>query len=303
MKILLLGRNGQVGWELQRALAPLGDVVAPDRSSEPGLCGDLEDLEGLARTVRAVRPDVIVNAAAWTDVDLAEAEPAAARRINAEAPAVLAREARALGAWLVHYSTDYVFAGTGQRPWTEQDAMAPVNVYGASKREGEQAIVQSGCRHLVFRTSWVYAARGRNFLRTMLRLLRERKEIPVVCDQTGAPTSAELLADITAHVVREVTRQGVARPDLSGVYHVAAAGAVSWYDYAALIAEEARRQGERLAVESLVPVESSLWSAPARRPLNSRLDTQKLQGVFNVHLPPWQDGVRRVLAELLEPRT
>lgn len=302
MKILLLGKNGQLGWELQRALAPLGVVVALGRG-ERELCGDLYDLEGLTRTVRTVQPDVIVNAAAWTDVDLAESEKDKVYRVNSEAPAVLAREAHALGAWLVHYSSDYVFSGAGQRPWTEEDAVAPLNVYGASKHKGELAIAQSGCRYLVFRSSWLYAARGKNFLRTLLCLVRERNEISVVCDQVGAPTSAELVADVTAHALREVWQRGKDSRELSGIYHVAAAGAASWFDYASLIVDEARRYGERLAVEKLVPIGSGEWPALAKRPMNSRLNTAKVERVFNVQLPAWQDGVRRVVAELMESRT
>lgn len=294
MKILLLGKNGQVGWELQRALAPLGDVIALDRNGGAGeLCGDLSDLEGLARTVRAVAPDVIVNAAAWTAVDKAETEQQMARRINAEAPAVLAREAAALGAWLVHYSTDYVFDGSGNTPWAETDAMAPLNVYGQTKREGEQAIVASGCKHLIFRTSWVYAARGANFAKTMLRLAREREALDVIDDQTGAPTGADLLADVTAHAIRAAT------PALSGIYHLAPQGEVTWWGYASFVIEQARSMGEVLKVATVSPIPSSAYPTPAKRPHNSRLATQKLQSAFGLRLPPWQDGVRRMLTEIL----
>jgi dTDP-4-dehydrorhamnose reductase len=201
MKILLLGKNGQVGWELQRSLAPLGDVLSLD-SKSIDYCGDLNDLEGIAATVRAYAPDVIVNAAAYTAVDKAESGPEQAQRVNAEAVAVLADEAQQLGAWLVHYSTDYVFDGSGAQPWQETDAVAPLSVYGASKLAGEQAIQASGCKQLIFRTSWVYAARGNNFAKTMLRLARERDSLSVIADQFGAPTSAELLADISAHALR-----------------------------------------------------------------------------------------------------
>ncbi|MCB2038840.1 MAG: dTDP-4-dehydrorhamnose reductase, partial [Ottowia sp.] len=204
MKILLLGKNGQVGWELQRSLAPLGELVALDRQGAPGLVGDVSDLEGLAATVRALRPQLIVNAAAHTAVDKAESEPDLARRLNAEAPAVLAREAAACGALLVHYSTDYVFDGSGERPWREDDATGPLGVYGRTKLEGEQAIAASGCRHLILRTSWVYAARGGNFAKTMLRLARERERLTVIDDQWGAPTGAELIADVTAQAVAQL---------------------------------------------------------------------------------------------------
>ncbi|MBP8138632.1 MAG: dTDP-4-dehydrorhamnose reductase, partial [Alicycliphilus sp.] len=201
MKILLLGKNGQLGWELQRSLAPLGELVALDRRGAPGLCGDLGEPDGLAATVRALRPDVIVNAAAYTAVDRAESEPDLARRINAHAPAALAREAAACGALLLHYSTDYVFHGQGQRPWAEDDPTGPLNVYGQTKLAGEQAIVQAGCRHLILRTSWVHAARGGNFARTMLRLARQQPRLTVIDDQWGAPTGAELIADVSAHAI------------------------------------------------------------------------------------------------------
>lgn len=295
MKILLLGKNGQVGWELQRALAPLGKVMALDRHGDQGLCGDLADVESLVRTVRAVAPDVIVNAAAWTAVDKAETEQGIAHRINAEAPGVLAREAKALGAWLVHYSTDYVFDGSGTTPWTETDAVAPLNVYGQTKWEGEQAIIQSGCNHLIFRTSWVYAARGDNFAKTILRLAREQDSLRVIDDQTGAPTGADLLADITAHAIR--TASG--RADVSGVYHVASQGEVTWWGYANFVFEQARAMGETLQVTTVTPIPTSAYPTPAKRPLNSRLAIQKLQSVFGVHMPPWQDGVRRMLTEVL----
>ena len=228
MNILLLGKNGQVGWELQRSLSPLGTVTALDRQGgftadgQP-LCGDLTDLDGLARTVRTLRPDVIVNAAAHTAVDKAESEPELARCLNAQAPTVLAREAAALGAWLVHYSTDYVFDGSGTQPWLETDATGPLGVYGQTKLEGEQGIADSGCCHLIFRTSWVYAARGGNFAKTMLKLAKDRERLTVINDQFGAPTGAELIADITAHAIAQTQRQ--ARQ--GGVYHLAAAGETS----------------------------------------------------------------------------
>ena len=224
MKILLFGKNGQVGWELQRSLAPLGELVALDADSRE-LCGDFTDLDGLVRTVRAVAPDVIVNAAAHTAVDKAESEPELVRTLNALAPAVLAQEAQRCNAWLVHYSTDYVFDGSGDRPWRETDATAPLSVYGATKLEGEQLIRQAACRHLIFRTSWVYGARGGNFAKTMLRLAQERDRLTVIDDQIGAPTGADLLADVTAHALRTARQQ----PELSGLYHLVAAGETSWH--------------------------------------------------------------------------
>ena len=297
MKILLLGKNGQLGWELQRSLAPLGELVALDRQGAPGLCGDLGEPDGLAATVRALRPDVIVNAAAYTAVDRAESEPDLARRINAHAPAVLAREAAACGALLLHYSTDYVFHGHGQRPWAEDDPTGPLNVYGQTKLDGEQAIVQAGCRHLILRTSWVYAARGGNFARTMLRLARQQPRLTVIDDQWGAPTGAELIADVSAHAIAQLR----ARPDKAGIYHLAAAGETNWFSYAKHVI--ARAQSAQSAIEYVVkdilPIPSSAYPVAATRPHNSRLDTRKLRTAFDLHLPPWQAGVDRMLAEIL----
>jgi dTDP-4-dehydrorhamnose reductase len=297
MKILLFGKNGQVGWELQRSLAPLGELIALDSSSRE-LCGDLSDLEGIARTARAVAPDVIVNAAAHTAVDKAESETGRARTINALAPGVLAQEAQRANAWLVHYSTDYVFDGSGEKPWLESDATAPLNVYGATKLEGEQLIVQSGCRHLVFRTSWVYGARGGNFAKTMLKLARERDSLSVIDDQIGAPTGADLLADITAHAIRTAQL----RPDVSGLYHLVAGGETSWHGYAGFVIDFARRAGIPLKVakDAIKAVPTSAFPTPAKRPHNSRMDTTKLQRTFDLHLPQWQAGVERMLSEVLE---
>ncbi len=227
MRILLFGKNGQVGWELQRSLAPFGEVVALDSDSVE-MCGDFTNLEGIAATVRAVSPSVIVNAAAHTAVDKAEDVPDLARTINALAPGVLAHEAKRLNALLVHYSTDYVFDGGGEKPWLESDATGPLSIYGATKLEGEESIQQSGSKHLIFRTSWVYGARGGNFAKTMLRLAAERDSLSVINDQIGAPTGADLLADVTAHAIRS----SIHRQDLSGLYHLVAAGETSWYGYA-----------------------------------------------------------------------
>ena len=304
MKILLLGPNGQVGWELQRSLAPLGELIAPDRHSVD-LCGDLGNLAGLAATVQRVRPDVIVNAAAHTAVDKAESEPELAHTLNALAPGVLAREAASLGALLVHYSTDYVFDGSGQRPWAESDTPAPLNVYGQTKLEGEQLIQAAGPRHLILRTSWVYAARGGNFAKTMLRLARERDSLNVIDDQWGAPTGAELIADASAHAIRQVLRC----PADAGLYHLTASGETSWCGYANQVLTSA--ESARAAIKDEVlrppalkariasPIATSAYPTPARRPLNSRLDTRKLQTTFGLTLPPWQAGVARMLAETL----
>ena len=296
MKILLLGKNGQVGWELQRSLSVLGELVALDRSSTPQT-GDLSDPDGLRATVRALRPDLIVNAAAHTAVDKAESEPALAQQINAQAPSVLAQEAAQLGAWLVHYSTDYVFDGSGERPWQESDATGPLSVYGRSKLEGERAIQASGCRHLILRTSWVYAARGGNFAKTMLRLADERERLTVIDDQWGAPTSAELLADVTAHMVRSAMN----RPETAGLYHCAAAGETTWNGYARLVLAHAQSSGRPLKAgpQQVDPVPTAGFPTPARRPHNSRLDCTRLQSTFNLKLPPWQAGVTRMLDEIL----
>jgi dTDP-4-dehydrorhamnose reductase len=297
MKILLFGMNGQVGWELQRSLAPLGELVALDFDSPGPLGADFTRPESLAATVRAVAPQVIVNAAAHTAVDRAEGEPDIARAINAAAPAVLAREAVAAGAMLVHYSTDYVFDGSGNQPWREDAPTKPLNAYGQTKVEGEQAIRNSGCRHLILRTSWLYSARGGNFARTMLRLATERDKLEVIDDQVGAPTGADLLADVTAHALRGV----FANPELAGTYHAVAGGATSWHGYARHVIEFARLAGRpiRVQAQDIAPVASSAFPTPAQRPLNSRLDTRKLKQAFGLTLPDWQTGVERMLREVL----
>ncbi len=297
MKILLLGKNGQVGWELQRALAPLGDVTALDFDTPGPLRADFSDPESLAATVRAVAPQIIVNAAAHTAVDKAESEPEFARALNAASPAVVAREAATLGATLLHYSTDYVFDGSGSTPWTEDSPTGPLSVYGATKLEGEQAIRASGCRHVILRTSWVYAARGGNFAKTMLKLARERDRLTVIDDQIGSPTGADLLADISAHVLRAVAAQ----PQLAGTYHAVADGETSWHDYARHVIEFARARGEaiRVAPDAIEPVPTSAFPTPAKRPGNSRMNTAKLKHAFGLRLPPWQAGVERMLTEVL----
>ena len=297
MKILLFGKGGQVGWELQRSLAPLGEIVALDREDAAPLSGDLTDLQSLAEVVRRVQPDVIVNAAAHTAVDRAESEPALAEVINAAAPGVLGREAAALGAWLVHYSTDYVFDGSGTRPWQEDDPTGPLNTYGRTKLAGEQQVRASGCRHLILRTSWVYASRGHNFARTMLRLAAEREELNVIDDQHGAPTGADLLADITAHALATAMRQ----PELAGTYHCVAAGETTWHGYATHVIESARTAGLpiRVAHEAILAVPSSAFPTAALRPHNSRLATARLRQAFGLTLPDWKTGVDRWLTEIL----
>ena len=294
MKILLLGQGGQVGWELQRALAPLGELIGLDYDSRE-LHADFSQPEALAATVRTVRPDVIVNAAAHTAVDKAESEPELARAINATSPGVLAREAAALGATLVHYSTDYVFDGSGDQPRNEQAATGPLSVYGQTKLEGEQLIQASGCRHLILRTSWVYAARGGNFAKTMLRLAAERDALNVINDQIGAPTGAELLADVTVCALRQMQAQ----PEVGGLYHCAASGQTSWHDYARHVIEWARRNGLPIKVpaDGIRAIPTTDYPTPARRPLNSRLDTRRLSETFGLRLPHWTSGVDRMLTE------
>ena len=293
MKVLLLGKNGQVGWELQRSLVPLGEVIALGSDQ-----ADFTQLDELANTVQTIQPAIIVNAAAHTAVDKAESEPELARTINALAPKVLAEYAKQNNAWLMHYSTDYVFDGSGDKPWRESDSTAPLSVYGATKLEGEHSIQQSGCKHLIFRTSWVYGARGGNFAKTMLRLAQERDSMNVINDQIGAPTGADLLADITAHAIR------IAQQDaqVSGLYHLVAGGETSWFDYAKFVLSLAQRAEMPLKVtpEKIQPVPTRAFPTPAKRPHNSRLDTTKLQRTFDLCLPDWRVGVMRMLSEVLQ---
>ncbi len=296
MNILLFGKNGQVGWELQRSLSVLGNVTALDFDSQEH-CGDFANPDGIAQTVRELKPDVIVNAAAHTAVDKAEAEPELAQLLNATTPGVLAEEAARMKAWLVHYSTDYVFDGSGSRPWVETDAPAPLSVYGRTKWEGEQRIQQSGAQHLILRTSWVYAARGANFAKTMLRLAQERERLTVIDDQWGAPTGADLLADVTAHAIRHLQ----ARPQDGGLYHCVAAGETNWNLYAKEVLRQTviAHPAIKLKATEVAPVPTSAFPTPATRPHNSRLDTGRLQSTFGVTLPPWQQGVARMLREIL----
>jgi len=296
MNILLLGKGGQVGWELQRSLALLGHVTALDHDSTVQ-CGDFANPAGMADTVRALRPDVIVNAAAHTAVDKAESEPDFARTLNATTPGVLAQEAAKVGALLVHYSTDYVFDGSGSRPWAEADATGPLSVYGRTKLEGEQLIQSSGCRHLILRTSWVYAARGGNFAKTMLKLAQERERLTVIDDQWGSPTGADLLADVTALAIRHLQQH----PHDGGLYHCVAGGETSWHAYASHVIRTAQRLKPSLDIRAteIAPVPSSAFVTAAKRPHNSRLNTSKLTNTFGLVLPSWQKGVDRMLAEVL----
>lgn len=296
MKILLFGKNGQVGWELQRSLASLGDLIALDRHSTD-LCGDLANLVGIRHAILTVKPDVIINAAAYTAVDKAETHVELAQEINAAAPALIAQLAQQIDALFVHYSTDYVFNGEGNKPWQEQAAPQPLNVYGQSKLAGEIAIVASGCKHLILRTSWVYATRGNNFIKTMLRLAREQDQLKVINDQYGAPTGADLIADITAHLVNKFQLRSA-----SGIYHLVASGETNWHQYAQFIIELATQQGVLLTATpaTVLPVSSGEFKTAALRPLNSRLNNHKLSETFMLNLPAWQVGVQRAVTEIVE---
>jgi len=294
LKILLLGANGQVGWELQRSLAPLGQLLACDRD-----CADLDNFDQLRTTIREYSPDIIVNAAAYTAVDQAESEPDKAQRINAEAVGLIATETKRLGAWLVHYSTDYVFDGSKATAYTETDLPNPVSVYGQSKLAGEEAIRDSSCDHLIFRTSWVYAARGSNFAKTMLRLASQRDELKVVSDQIGAPTSAELIADVTALCLNRILVDQPFGEQAGGTYHLSPGGETNWHEYAQYVISEALQAGFTLNArpEQIHPIATSEYPLPARRPANSRLDTTKLINMFKIYLPHWQYHVKRLVSE------
>ncbi len=301
MKVLLLGANGQVGHELRRALAPLGDLACATRSGvlDDGARCDLADFgdpASLPALVGRIAPDVVVNAAAYTAVDKAEIERDAAFRVNAEAPGELARACAERDALLVHYSTDYVFDGSGTRPYREDDPTGPLGVYGASKLAGEQAIRDGGARHIILRTAWVYAAHGRNFLLTMLRLAKERDELRVVADQVGTPTSAALIADTTAGILSQPFRE-------SGLWHLTARGQTSWHGFATAIMEEATMRGLLDRAPRVVPISTAEYPTPARRPAYSCLDTSALAAGFDLPLPSWQSGLSAVLDGLGGPRT
>ncbi|MFB3100400.1 MAG: dTDP-4-dehydrorhamnose reductase, partial [Gammaproteobacteria bacterium] len=269
MKILLFGKEGQVGWELQRSLSPLGQLLAVGRQEV-----DMEDLDGVRHCVHQNKPDIIVNAAAYTAVDKAESEPAKAHRVNAEVVGVLADEARRQKAWLVHFSTDYVFDGEKSSPYEEDDPTCPLSVYGKSKLESEQLIRKNHTKHLIFRSSWVYALRGHNFVKTMLRLAREKDELKIVDDQHGAPTSAELIADVTALAIYRISRVSD-EENFAGIYHLVAGGETSWHGFAQYVLELAQAMGVELKTraEEVQSIPTSAYPLPARRPRNSRLNT------------------------------
>lgn len=300
MNILLFGASGQIGWELRRSLAPLGNLTIVNNKHQH-LCGDFKNPQGIAKTLRIISPDIIVNAAAYTAVDQAETEPEQARMINALTPGVIAREAKNLGALFIHYSTDYVFDGGGEKPWLESDPTGPLNIYGKTKLEGEDLIRASSCRHIILRTSWVYAARGRNFAKTILKLAKEKDVLNIIDDQTGSPTGAELIADISSHAIAAAWQ----RHDINGLYHLTANGHTTWHGYACFVIEFARQAGLdiKVAPDRILPVPTCQFYTPAKRPTNSRLNTSKLQNTFGLHLPDWQTGVTRMLTETIEKET
>jgi len=291
MKILLIGKNGQVGRELQRTLLPLGELVALGRD---GL--DLGDLDAVKRVLADQAPEVIVNASAYTAVDRAESDEAGATAVNASAVGAMAAYAREHGALLVHYSTDYVFDGDKEAPYLESDATAPQSAYGRSKRAGEEAIQASGCKALVFRTSWVFSSHGGNFIKTMLRLAGERDSLNVVADQHGAPTSAELIADVTALALAAYRRGAIA----DGIYHLTASGTTSWHGLASYAIAAARERGATFKVDpaQIKPIPTEAYPLPARRPKNSRLDTSKLCGALDLQMPDWKVHVDRLIDQL-----
>ena len=292
MKILLLGKNGQVGWELARTLLPLGDVIALDRQQM-----DFINIEALRQTINAIHPDLIVNAAAYTAVDKAESERETAFVCNAIAVDAIAQEAKKIGALLIHYSTDYIFDGTKNTPYLEDDAVNPLNVYGESKLAGENAIIASGVDYIILRTTWVFAARGQNFLKSILRLAAERDTLNIVADQIGAPTWARVIAQTTAHIVQQVQQERAARKFVSGVFHLTSAGDTSWHGFAQKIVEFASPHCQ-LKTHVISPIPTSQYPTPAKRPLNSRLCTDKLTQRFGIVMPTWEVSLKLCMEEL-----
>ena len=295
MKILLFGANGQVGWELQRSLAVLGQMKTYDRNTL-----DIGNFKILRSCVRDYKPEIIVNAAAYTSVDKAESERDKALRINAEAVAVLADEAKKLNACLIHFSTDYVFDGRKLNAYQEIDKTNPQSVYGKTKLQGEEAIKESECNHLIFRTSWIYAIRGSNFAKNIIRLAKEKDELKVVNDQFGVPTSAELVADITALCLNQIAQENILIQNVNGTYHLTPSGKTSWYGVAQYVISESLRLGASFLAkpENVIPISTSDFPSPAKRPHNSQLNTQKLRDTFNLYLPPWQTHVKRFITEM-----
>ena len=297
MRILLFGANGQVGWELQRSLSPLGEILACDLNNV-----DLENQSALKALILDYKPTVIVNAAAHTAVDKAESEPEKAKRINADAVEIMASEAKKLNAWLIHYSTDYVYDGTkaNTESYIETDTTNPQSVYGKTKLQGEESIRKSECKHLIFRTSWVYAAHGNNFIKTMIRLAKEKDELKIIADQTGAPTSAELIADITALCLHQLFHNNHNNEQLIGTYHLTPTGETNWHGFAKFAISEALKKGASLKTtpEKIYPITTSEYPLPATRPANSRLNCTKLCNSFMIQLPPWQKHVTRLISEI-----
>lgn len=302
MKILLLGKNGQVGWELQRALQPLGEVIALDRHiNNQGDCGDVSNFERISQTIARIQPNIVINATAYTAVDKAESEQLQNDLINHLAVKNLAEQCKHINALLVHYSTDYVFDGTGDAAWQEDDSTVPVNSYGQAKRDGEIAIEKTGVKFLNFRTSWVYASRGKNFIKTMLGLAATKERLTIINDQHGVPTSAELIADVTAQVLRYyLLANDAEKIQLLGHYHLVPTGVTTWYEYTQFIFDLAKKQGKTLMIKEVLPTTTDNYPTPAKRPLNSRLNSQKIQTNFQLHLPEWQQGVEQAVIELLE---
>ena len=302
MKILLLGKNGQVGWELQRALQPLGEMIALDRhTNDQGDCGDVSNFEQINQTIIRIQPNIVINAAAYTAVDKAESEQLQNDLINHLAVKNLAEQCKDINALLVHYSTDYVFDGTGDAPWQEDNSTAPVNSYGQAKRDGEIALEKTGVKFLNFRTSWVYASRGKNFIKTMLMLAKSKEQLTIINDQVGTPTSASLIADVTAQALRYyLLANDAEKIQLLGHYHLVPTGVTTWYEYAQFIFDLAKKQGETLMIKEVLPTNTDNYPTPAKRPLNSRLNNRKIQTNFQLHLPEWQQGVEQVVIELLE---
>lgn len=302
LKIVIVGRNGQLAWEANRRFQGLGQIICVGRPEF-----DLADIDGVCAEIRRIRPSVLVNAAAYTAVDLAESEPEAVMKINSDAPAAMADEAKRLGALFISYSTDYVFDGKNTSAYQETDSPAPLNVYGASKLSGERVVEAVGGSHLIFRTSWVYGVRGKNFLKTILKLAAERPELKIVDDQVGAPTWSRDLADATGKIIEQLVGEsslksvsiGEALADRRGIYHMTAAGSVSWCGFATAIVEEMRKRGlSKRNLAKVIPIPSSQYPTPAARPQNSRLCNQKLSRVFGVSLPPWRESLAAVMDEL-----